>query len=374
MNKSERAKAPWRLRRLIDALPKTVPFVGPEAQERQRGKPFRARIGANECLFGPSPKAVAAMAEAGREIWKYGDPEGYELRHALAAHHGVKPENIVLGPGIDGLLGYTTRMFVDEGDSVVTSDGAYPTFNFHVIAQGGALHKIPYRDDREDIHALTEKARETNATLIYFSNPDNPMGTWWTAHEVSQMIADLPDGCLLLLDEAYCDYAPEGTVPPIDTGIPNVLRFRTFSKAYGMAGARVGYCIGEETLISEFEKVRDHYGMNRTAEIGAMAALADQEWLAQTARKTAEARERICAIARANGLEPIMSATNFVTLDCGRDSAYARALMEAILARGVFIRMPGVEPLSRCIRISAGLPSDLDIFEEVLPQAIAAIG
>ena len=305
MNKPFGAKAPWRLRKLIEALPKTVPFVGPEAQERQRGKPFRARIGANECLFGPSPKAVEAMALAGHDIWKYGDPEGYELRHALAAFHGVKPENIVLGAGIDGLLGCTARMFLDEGSAVVTSNGAYPTFNFHVAAQGGNLHKVPYRDDREDIAGLIAKAGETGAVLLYLSNPDNPMGTWWSAADIRRMIDSLPDGCLLLLDEAYCDYAPEGIVPPIDTSIGNVLRLRTFSKAYGMAGARVGYCIGEETLISEFEKVRDHYGMNRTAEIGAMAALADQDWLAQTVRKTAEARARIADIGRANGLAPI---------------------------------------------------------------------
>jgi len=366
-------KRHWRLRPLIDALPKTVPFVGPEAQERMRGQPFRARIGANECLFGPSQKAIAAMAEAGREIWKYGDPEGYELRHALAAFHGVKPSNVVLGPGIDGLLGYATRMFVDEGTPVVTSDGAYPTFNFHVIAQGGKLVKMPYRDDREDIVALAAKARETGAALIYFSNPDNPMGTWWDAAEVQGMIDSLPSGTLLLLDEAYCEYAPDGVVPPIDVSNGQVLRLRTFSKAYGMAGARVGYCIGEEELIGEFEKVRDHYGMNRTAEIGAKAALADQEWLSETVRKTVAARQRIAAIGRANGLKPIDSATNFVTLDTGRGPAFARSLMEALLSRGVFIRMPGVEPLARCIRVSAGLPADLDVFEEVLPQALASL-
>lgn len=373
MSQTPTTQTPWRLRRLIDALPKTVPFVGPEAQERARGKPFLARIGANECLFGPSPKAIAAMAEAGREIWKYGDPEGYHLRNALAAHHRIAPENIVLGPGIDGLLGYTTRMIVDEGTGVVTSNGAYPTFNFHVIAQGGELHKVAYRDDREDLAALADMARKTGAALVYVSNPDNPMGTFWSAAEILSMAGQLPQGCMLLLDEAYCDYAPPGALPPIDTGMANVLRFRTFSKAYGMAGARVGYCIGHEVLISEFEKVRDHYGMNRTAEIGAIEAIADQQWLAQTVRKTAEARDRIAAVGLANGLKPIASAANFVTMDCGRDSVHAQAVLEALLARGVFIRMPGVEPLSRCIRVSAGLPADLDIFEEVLPQALASL-
>ena len=366
-------KMPYRLRPFVAAMPATVPFVGPEAQERARGKPFRARIGANECLFGPSPKAVAAMAEAGREIWKYGDPEGYETRHAIAAHHGVNPENVVLGGGIDGLLGNASRMFVEEGVHVVTSNGAYPTFNFHVTGYGGTLHKVDYRDDREDWPALIDKARETGAAMIYLSNPDNPMGTWWDARSITEMISSLPDGCILLLDEAYGEYAPPGVLPPIDTSDPRVLRFRTFSKAYGMAGARVGYCIGEAGLISEFEKVRDHYGMNRTAEIGAVAALADQEWLASVVERTTAARERIAQIARDNGLAPIASATNFVTIDCLRDTAYAKSVMEGVLSRGVFIRMPGVDPLSRCIRVSAGFEHDLDIFAEVLADTLKAL-
>ncbi len=121
---------------LVASLPATVPFVGPETQERTRGAPFRARIGANESVFGPSPSAIAAMQAAAAEVWKYGDPEIHDLKHALAAHHGVRPENIVVGEGIDGLLGYLVRMLVRPGDPVVTSLGAYPTFNFHVAGFG----------------------------------------------------------------------------------------------------------------------------------------------------------------------------------------------------------------------------------------------
>lgn len=360
----------WRIRPMIEALPAVVPFVGPEAQERARGKPFLARIGANECLFGPSPAAVEAMAQAGRDIWKYGDPEGHDLRHAIADHHGVLPENVVLGSGIDGLLGHVVRMFVEPGVSVVTSDGAYPTFNFHVLGHGGDLVRIPYANDREDIGALVDAAGLTNASLLYLSNPDNPMGTWWLARDIAVLLNAMPDHCLLLLDEAYCEFAPTEALLPIDVSDPRVLRFRTFSKAYGMAGGRVGYCIGNRELIAQFEKVRDHYGMNRTAEIGAIAALADQAWLAETVRKTAAARRRISEIGRANGLSPLESAANFVTLDCRRGPQFARAVLEAMLARGVFIRMPGVEPLSRCIRVSAGQPADLDMFEEALPLAL----
>ena len=121
---------------LVESLPATVPFVGPETQERQMGAPFRARIGANESVFGPSPKAIAAMVAATSEVWRYGDPENHDLKQALATHHGVKPENIIVGEGIDCLLGYLARMTVSEGTPVVTSQGAYPTFNYHVAGFG----------------------------------------------------------------------------------------------------------------------------------------------------------------------------------------------------------------------------------------------
>jgi histidinol-phosphate aminotransferase len=356
---------------LVDSLPATVPFVGPEAQERARGRAFRARIGANESVFGPSPKAVAAMQAAAAEVWKYGDPEIHALRAALAAHHGVGPENIVVGEGIDGLLGYLVRMLVAPGDPVVTSLGAYPTFNFHVSGFGGTLHTVPFKGDAEDPEALLAKARETQAKLVYLANPDNPMGSWHPATTIAETISLVPAGTLLVLDEAYVDVAPDGIAPPIDAADPRVIRMRTFSKGYGMAGLRVGYAIGQADLIRGFDKVRNHFGVGRIAQAGALAALADQPYLAEVRAKVAAARERIGRIAHQNGLAPLPSATNFVTVDCGRDGTFARAVLDGLIARGVFVRMPFVAPQNRCIRISCGTEADLDILADALPEALA---
>ncbi|MCH9823902.1 MAG: aminotransferase class I/II-fold pyridoxal phosphate-dependent enzyme, partial [Alphaproteobacteria bacterium] len=247
-----------RFTKLAESLPATVPFVGPEAQERAMGKPFAARVGANENVFGPSPLALKAMAESLKDIWMYGESENHDLRAALALHHGCAPENIMVGEGIDGLLGYLVRLLVEEGDAVVTSDGAYPTFNYHVAGFGGVLHKLPYRDDHEDLPALLEKARETGAKLVYFANPDNPMATWSKGADVLKALERLPEGCLLVLDEAYIEFAPEGTAAPIEIEDPRVIRMRTFSKAYGLAGARVGYALGAAPLIMAFNKIRNH--------------------------------------------------------------------------------------------------------------------
>ena len=355
---------------LAASLPATVPFVGPETQERARGAAFAARLGANENTFGPSPRAIAAMQQAAAEVWMYGAPESHDLRAALAAHHGIAPENLMVGEGIDGLLGYLARLFIAPGDRVVTSAGAYPTFNYHVAGFGGDIVTVPYRDDHEDPQALIAKASETGAKLIYIANPDNPMGTVHDRETMQAMIDAVPSGSLLILDEAYLEFAPEGHAPDLDTTDRRVIRMRTFSKAYGMAGARVGYAIGQAELIQAFNKVRNHFGMCRISQAGALAALADQHYLAQTRENVAAARARIAGIARANGLTPIPSATNFVALDCGGDADHAKRIVDELGQRGVFIRMPFAAPQNRCIRVSAGRPQDLDLFEEALPKAL----
>jgi histidinol-phosphate aminotransferase len=355
---------------LVEKLPSTVPFVGPEAQERARGRLFRARIGANESVFGPSPKAVAAMEQAAAEAWKYCDPENHDLKQALAAHYGIAPDNVVIGEGIDGLFGYAVRLFVEPGVTVASSLGAYPTFNFHVNGFGGRLVTTPYVNDREDPVTLLDLARREKARVIYFANPDNPMGSWWDAPAIQRLIDGVPEGAVLCLDEAYGEFAPAGTMPPLDVSTPRLLRFRTFSKAYGMAGLRVGYAIGEASLIKAFDKIRNHFGVNRIAQAGALAALADGAHLSNVIKSVARARDRIAAIARDNGLTPLPSAANFVTIDCGRDGNYARAVLKELIARDIFVRMPGVAPLDRCIRVSAGTDADLAVFAEALPKAL----
>lgn len=355
---------------LAQSLPAIVPFVGPEAIERRTGTPFAARLGANESVFGPSPRVLDAIRSAAPEAWMYGDPESHDLRHAIAAELAIRSDEVVIGEGIDGLLGYVVRLFVGPGDTVVTSDGAYPTFNYHVAGFGGDLIKVPYVEDKEDPKGLLEAAHRQNAKLIYLANPDNPMGSWHDAGTITSMIAALPPGCLLVLDEAYAEFAPEGAVPPLDVTNPQVLRMRTFSKAHGLAGMRVGYAMGHVEIIRSFEKIRNHFGLSRVSQAAALAALHDTEWLNHVQAETAQSRDRIAQIARDNGLTPLPSATNFVTIDCGQDAGFAKSVLDALVAQGLFVRMPFAAPGNRCIRISAGRPSDLDLLERLLPKAL----
>ena len=361
---------------LLDSLPATVPFVGPETQERQRGRPFDARIGANESGFGPSPAVVAAMAEAGREAWKYCDAENHALKSALSAHLGVPYGSIVVGEGIDGLLGLVVRMIVEKATPVVTSLGAYPTFNYHVAGFGGRLVTVPYRDDKEDPEALADAVRREDAPLVYFANPDNPMGSWSDAQTVTRLVDALPETTMLVLDEAYGETAPAGVIPANDAFLdrPNVIRMRTFSKVYGLAGMRIGYAFGAAETIAAFDKVRNHFGVNRQGQVAALAALADQAHLRTVVDQVAAARERIAGIAAANGLTALPSATNFVAIDCGRDGDFAKRVLTALVEDGVFVRMPGVAPLNRCIRVSTAPEPELAVFAERLPAALEKAG
>jgi len=357
---------------LVQSLPSTIPFVGPEAIERRRGVPFDVRVGANESAFGISPRAANAMrAEAANIAW-YGDPEGYELRAALAQFHKVGMDEVCLSGGVDELLGLTVRMLVSPGTSVITSLGAYPTFNYHVVGFGGELVKVPYREDHIDLDALAAAAHEHQSPLVYLANPDNPMGTWHSAEAVQAFIGKLPDNTVVIVDEAYIEFAPAGTTWPITTDDPRVIRMRTFSKAHGMAGARIGYAIACAEMITGYNKIRNHFGVNRFALSGALASLEDEHFLASVVEQVEAGREDYYNLARSHNLAFVPSATNFVAIDVGGGDR-ARALLVELEQRGVFVRMPAVDPMDRCIRVSVGVRSDREVFAERFADALKAV-
>jgi histidinol-phosphate aminotransferase len=301
---------------------------------------------------------------AGRVNW-YSDPESYELRAAVAALHGIATDEMVFGSGIDDLLGLVVRTYLSPGEVAVTSLGAYPTFNYHVAGYGGRLERVPYRDDRNDLEALAAAAHQHHARIVYLANPDNPTGSWYAAEAIRAFQDALPEGCLLMLDEAYIEFAPIGEVLTLDIGDPRIIRLRTFSKAHGMAGARLGYALGPREMMSAFDRITLHFGINRIAQEGALAALADTDYLAHVVAEVARGRDEYATLGRELGLTPLPSHTNFVTFDTG-GPARARALVAELARRDVFIRMPGAPPLDRCIRVTVGTAEERSLFAEIL--------
>lgn len=355
---------------LVRSLPDTAPFIGPEALERAQGRPFALRLGANESVFGPSPQAQEAMRAAVEQAQWYADPECWETRAALSACLGVSIEHIGVGAGIDDLLGQVARLYIDAGRQVVASLGSYPTFAFHVAGLGGVIDRVPYRDDRNDLEALADAARRSQATCVFLANPDNPSGSRFTGDEVAAFLAALPQQTTLLLDEAYSEFAPADTLTSVSADDPRLIRFRTFSKAYGMAGMRIGYVIAAPATVRALDKVRLHFGVNIVAHAGAQASLADHDYLASVVTEVARGREEYAALARECGLVALPSATNFVLFDVGGVER-ARATVAALAQAGAFIRMPGAPPLDRCIRVTVGDASAraafARLFREVWP-------
>ncbi|MER0237839.1 aminotransferase class I/II-fold pyridoxal phosphate-dependent enzyme [Fulvimarina sp. MAC8] len=358
----------------IRALASVSPFTGPETLERRHGRPFTARLGANESVFGPSPKAIEAMARVAAESWMYGDPEQFELREALAAQHGLAVENIICGVGIDGLLRDLITAACSPGSTVLTSLGAYPTFGYFATAAGAVIETVPYTSDFcQNWEALAERARELHPKILYLTNPDNPTGSWHDAAALESLLAVVPEDTIVALDEAYCDFAPEEATTRDDLIRPNLLRFRTFSKAYGMAGVRVGYVFGDPYAISQFDKVRDHFSVSRMALAGAQAALSDRDHLNWTVDEVAKSRIQLALVAEKQGFSALPSATNFVAIDLGQGREYCRKVAKEIERQGVFIRRPGAEFLNRTLRVSAGTPSDIERFDEALRSAIEKV-
>ncbi len=287
---------------------------------------------------------------------------------------GVDADHVGVGAGIDDLLGLFVRLFMEPGDSVVASLGSYPTFSYHVAGFGGKLERPLYRDDRNDLEAIAEAAHRTDARLVYLANPDNPTGSWYSGVEIATFLETLPATCVLLLDEAYVEFAPPEAIAHLEANNPRVVRFRTFSKAYGMAGARIGYAIAPPDTIRALDRIRLHFGVNAIAHAGARAALADQQYLASIVAEVRLGRDEYTALAQDLGLTAFPSATNFVSIDVGGVER-ARALVAALATEGVFIRMPGAPPLDRCIRVTVGSAAEraefARIFRKVYPEVIA---
>ena len=359
--------------KIANDLPASVPFVGPESQERQNSFIFGARLGANESVFGPSNLVVDAIKTHAEAVWQYGDPESFELIQKLSEFYDLPKDNFIIGEGIDGLLGNLVRLFVEPGDNVVSSLGAYPTFKYHVDGFGGNISLVPYNEYYEDLDALLIAAKKSKAKIVYLSNPDNPMGTFHSKNDIQDFIDNIPDETILCLDEAYSDFVDKLDLVSINVERENIIRFRTFSKAYGLAGLRVGYGIGNNKLVKAFNKVRNHFGVNKLGQIAAKIALEDQEHLKNVLKKVEQSKNDIATIFKKFGFTSLTSRTNFVPINSGGDGNFAAKLMSSLIQEKIFVRMPSVSPLNSFIRITAGTNDDLIILEEAMNKIIDEI-
>lgn len=362
---------PFACTRVLAALDVVPPFVGPRELERRRGRRYEARLGANECLFGVSPAAMQVLIDRGHELTLYSDPTHTDLRHALAARWRQPPERIVVAEGIEGLLGLFVRAVVDAGDVAVTSRGTYPSVDYYVRGCGGRLIHVPYLADCAiDLEHLALAAHRYGAKLVYLANPDNPTGRLIPAAQIEAFRDALPPACLLILDEAYVEFAPPADVLSDEACWPALVRMRTFSKLYGLAGARVGYAVADPELVRWLDRIRQHFAVSKLSQEMALAALGDDPFVAEVLARVSDGRERYVRIAIEAGIATLPSAANFVAFDFG-DAARARIVADRLEAQDVFVRRPAEPPVDRLVRVTVGPPDACACFRRALIEAVS---
>jgi len=325
------------------------------------------KMASNENPFGPSPKAVKAMQAVLGESNFYPDNDAIELRQKLAERHNVQPEQIVPTAGSTALLGIIARTLLSPGLNAVTSERSFIVYPIATQAAGGQLIQVRMQGDGFDLNAIAA-AVDQHTRIIYISNPNNPTGTLLSAPELDSFLDAVPEHVIVILDEAYYDFAQHfATNRGIDYSHAleyvnqgrKVVVLRTFSKAHGLAGVRVGYGIGPAELMSYFARMRTTFSVSAVAQAAALAALDDEAHTQKTLKNNAEQAERIIAAMTELGYHPVPTWANFLYCELGDDAA---AVAKRLQAEGLILRPLGPWGAPTAMRITIGTPQQNEIF------------
>ena len=330
------------------------------------------KLASNENSLGPSPRAIAALQASLAEVHRYPDVGGLRLRQALADRHRLSVDNVVLGNGSEGIMSYIMRTFLDRDDEVISADATFVGFMVMARARGIQPVAVPLKDYRFDLDAMADRITE-RTKIVYLCNPNNPTGTWFTRAELDRFLDRLPPRVLVILDEAYFEFATDQPDFPDSMHYRHdqVITLRTFSKAYGLAGLRIGYGMAHDFLIRNLHKVKLPFEPAIPAQAAGLGALEDDEFLARTQQMNREGLQFYYRHLERLGLEYRPSAANFVMilLD-SRDQV--QTLFGEMLRRGVIVRPLERFGLPHCARITVGTREEnercVEVLEEVLPR------
>ncbi len=333
------------------------------------------KLASNENPSGPSPKALAAMQTALLETHLYPDGSGYALKQAIAQKFNVAQDEIILGNGSNDVLELVARTMLVPGDSAVYSKHAFAVYPLAVKAVGGRGIEVPTADHfATDLPSMLN-AIEPSTKIVFIANPNNPTGTFIEPSAVEEFIANVPKNVLVVLDEAYVEYLPPNLQANTFEWVrkySNLLVSRTLSKAYGLAGMRVGFGIGKPDLIALMNRVRQPFNVNLVAMAGAVAALNDDAYIAQSVRVNTEGMAQLLAGFKALGLSYIPSYGNFVCVKIG-EAKHTAAVNQFLLSKGVIVRPIAGYAMPEYLRISIGLPHENARFLDVLAPALKAV-
>lgn len=357
------------IRKSVLAVKPYVPGKPIEETKRQLGLKEVIKLASNENSWGPSPKAISAIKRSLSGINRYPDAQGFYLKKRLAKFFGLSLENFVLGNGSDELIDVVIKTFMEADENIVTSEGTF--LEYEIIAQVNdrKVKKAPLLYFKYDLGAML-KLVDKKTKLVFIANPNNPTGTYVTKYEVAEFINALPETVVVVFDEAYNTFIDVDDYPDSLSYLKKkkkVIILRTFSKAYGLAGLRLGYAITLPELVTYMERIRQPFNVNLLAQAAGLAALEDKDFLKKTRRMTLEGKDFIYRELSRMGLGYVLSVANFILVDVGRDS---QEVFRSCLKFGVIVRDMGQYGLKNFIRVTIGTQKENQRFLRVLSKVL----
>ncbi|WP_242667254.1 histidinol-phosphate transaminase [Parendozoicomonas haliclonae] len=330
------------------------------------------KLASNENPLGPSEKVVATLQSECADLARYPDGSGYQLKQALAAKLSVDPQGITLGNGSNDVLDLIVRAWVSPGDEVVFSEHAFAVYPISTLAASGQPVQVPAKDYGHDLvamaAAITDKTR-----VVFIANPNNPTGNWLDRDALKTFLQSVPERVLVVLDEAYCEYIDHPDYPNgLDwlADYPNLVVTRTFSKIYGLASLRVGYSVSSVAIAEVLNRVRQPFNVNSFALAAAVAALADEDYVARSKAMNTDGLRQLEQGLDVLGLSYIPSLGNFITFDTGHNG---EQVYQTLLKRGVIVRPVTGYGLPAHLRVSVGTPEENQAFLDALPAALSEV-
>ena len=319
---------------------------------RELGLSSFIKMASNENPIGPSPKALDAMRSVIDNMHYYPETSGFHLRNALAKKYNVKIENVILGAGSEGVISTIMRTFLLTDDEIISAKNSFIGFRILANASGRRTHWVPMKVHRYDLDAIKNKITDYTK-IIYIANPDNPMGTYITREEFDDFYSHVPERCLIILDEAYYEFAKEKPDYPdsMTYRYDNVITLRTFSKVYGLAGARIGYGLAHEDLIRNLIKVKVPFEPSLTAQAAGLGALSDQTHLDKTLEITTNGLHYLKNQLHELGIQTIPSSANFITTLWSSNN-HAKHITDSLFNKGIIVRKLNAFGWPNAIRIS----------------------
>lgn len=341
--------------------------------EKEYDPPEISKLASNENRLGFSPNVEPEVIKALQVVQDYPDPIARQLRDVLAEQNNVKPENIILAAGSESIIAILCRTFFLNNEEAITADATFVGFFVQANIRGISLKKVPVTDDyRFDLDAMADAVSE-QTKMIYIANPNNPTGTYVTRSEFEQFMRKVPSDVLVVMDEAYYEYAKDVSDYPhsLDYDYDNVITLRTFSKAYGLAGFRIGYAIASEEIISNMMKTKLTFEPTTPAQAAALAALGDPAFLKKTKETIEEGKKRLYQFFEEHQVSYVPSISNSVLMVLP-DEQQAIDFNQAMLEEGVILRRANAFGLPNCVRITIGRKKEMDHFERSFEKVMKA--